>query len=185
MVCSLVGGPPGAIASAGPLILGTRWGGRAEGRALYLAPIYGSTLGNQSYPIPLSFSVLLLANESCCFSPSHFPWISPSPLRLLNLLSDAAQTCCPLFTASTVPSGSQGASPHLSSASLAQAGWSVSTGPQRGTHVQRYVKALGKAGAVRVGLVGEGDDGRCCPRVKEGWKRQAVHLLITSSSKLR
>lgn len=27
MVCSLVGGPPGAIASAGPLILGTRWGG--------------------------------------------------------------------------------------------------------------------------------------------------------------
>lgn len=149
-----------------------------------MAPSYGSTLGNPSYPIPLFFSVLLLANESCCFFPSHFPWISPSPLCLLYLLSDTAQTCCPSFTASTVPSGSQGASPHLSSASLAQAGWSVSTGPQRGTMYRDVSKSW-----VKLAWWGRADRGRgrcrCCPCVKEGWKRQSVHLLITSSSNLR
>lgn len=64
----------------------------------------------ETHPTPFSTSVLLFTNESFCF----FPFLSP----FLNLPSDTAQTCCYPSTASTVPSGSQGASPYLVSSCL-------------------------------------------------------------------
>lgn len=60
-------------------------------------------------PFPPLFSYLQMS-PSASFPSSPFPF--------LNLPSDTAQTCCYPSTASTVPSGSQGASPYLVSSCL-------------------------------------------------------------------
>lgn len=99
-------------------------------------------------------------------SPSaSFP---SSPFPFLNLPSDTAQTCCYPSTASTVPSGSQGASPYLVSSCLWLKQGGQSPLDPKGAPISRDVSKPWVQRGTRVGLMEEGDDGRCCSWRQEG-----------------
>lgn len=99
-------------------------------------------------------------------SPSaSFP---SSPFPFLNLPSDTAQTCCYPSTASTVPSGSQGASPYLVSSCLWLKQGGQSPVDPKGAPISRDVSKPWVQRGSRVGLMEEGDDGRCCSWRQEG-----------------
>lgn len=135
--CGQAGGP-GRAGGGAELASGTYL-------ALKLTLHPGET--NPTAPFHLCL-ILSLANEPHCFPVLPLASISFSLLPLLNLSSDAAQTCVPLSTYSQhCPLWEpRSLSSSLVSLSLAQAGWSVSTRPQRSTHEQRCVKAPGTAG---------------------------------------
>lgn len=96
----------------------------------------------ETYPTPFSTSVLLFTNESFCSFPFLSLPLSQPPLRhCTDLLLSIHSQHCPLWEPRSL-------SLSCVILSLAEAGWSVSTGPQRSTDKQRCVKALGTAGAV-------------------------------------
>lgn len=147
MVCSLVG-PPGAIASAGPLILGMRWEGQSRGPGTVLGTKLWLHLGKSilSYP-PFLFCpftckcILLLLSFSLSLDLSLSLMPSLPPLRhCTDLLSFIHSQHRPLWEPGSL-------SPSLISFFGSSRVVSLHWTP-KGHHVQRRVKVLGKAGLV-------------------------------------
>lgn len=173
-------GPPGALPSAGPLTLGMK----REGQNGQCGTVLGTKLRlHLGKPIPSPFPPLFsyLQKESCCFSPSCFPWNSPflsptpsqPPLRHCRdlPLSIHSQHCALWEPRSLSVSGV-----NLVFGWLKQGGQSPLD--PKGAPISRDVSSPGYSWGRRVGVTGEGDDGRCCPWCQEG--REEAESIFSS-----